>query len=915
MTAKAVKQRRKDGEQAQGHEDGQAHEHEHETPPRDQAGDVDRQDVPVAVDEEGQASVVVAAAGVMTAFAALGAMSGTGGARTAVFPPPPSRVPTMRAIPKPMITDESMPLDARLVPVHERAPEAGGDARADVDASPVPTIAPELELTPATALPPSESAAASDAESESDRKPEQVHAPVPAAEREREREHEHEHEHEHEQVDVDEAGRDEGEESHESDEFDERDDRDDSPAPTEVAALLRLSLQNDTGLTDSQRKDFVTADATVRVDGVTEDHDKVEYRIDEGPWMLLGDDHVIHEAQFRGDGVKRVDVRSFDSHGGPLSADSLHFELDTTGPVPLTHQVVHPMGRVNEAGDPDPDGSFWLTKDAQVKLLGLEDGAMWAAHQYTAKGTHQVAGESAEGQDSMLTERFFKEGPQLFVVGVTDRAGNSGAYNGASLKLQGLWLDTTPPPAPQWSPIGEALGVEQFQLDNLERHAHLEHRRDEHSDWQRLREGVLTGPMEVRQVDLAGNSSLESARLGVNQILTIGAAKSDPASLPDREETHAESLAPLRLRLLNDTGVTEEQKSDLITRNATVRVEGVDSEHGQLAQYRIDAGEWRPLGERDLISDADFPGDGAKQVDVRTLDPDGRPRSEASLAFKVDRGNDEPNSLTVVHDRGLVFDATPEGWLENYVLTNQPLVRISGIEPGARFRVWQSDPHTHRDISGDDGVEGSGELIPEGAFREGGQTIRVKLYDSADKISQEARLVSVWLDTTPPPAPEFLSRPTEWGHETMLATNREHDSHFQYRGKGDGEWTTARFGESILGPVEVRQVDRAGNPSQASDLSANQQLLVAHKTAPPEAPQFKLSGDDDMLIPVNLEEGGVLDYRVDGVGRWKMLVEGKVVVGPAEVRQRDQDGNVSQDSFFLAPDVPLSMPMPSSTVL
>ncbi len=133
--------------------------------------------------------------------------------------------------------------------------------------------------------------------------------------------------------------------------------------------------------------------------------------------------------------------------------------------------------------------------------------------------------------------------------------------------------------------------------------------------------------------------------------------------------------------------------------------------------------------------------------------------------------------------------------------------------------------------------------------------------------------------------------------------------------EGGGEWTTARFGESILGPVEVRQVDRAGNPSQASDLSANQQLLVAHKTAPPEAPQFKLSGDDDILIPANLEEGGVLDYRVDGVGRWKMLVQGKVVVGPAEVRQRDQDGNVSQDSFFLAPDVPLSMPMPSSTVL
>ncbi|ANH66966.1 hypothetical protein ABE85_04205 [Mitsuaria sp. 7] len=762
-------------------EQAQAQEPEQEAPPQDQAGDEDRQGEPVALDEGAQDSALVAAAGAVTALAALGAMAGTGGTRTAMSQSLPLRAPMTLATPKPKVADESTPSSARLVPVHERA---------------------------------------SDADPGSVRKPEQAHLPLPVAEHEDPTGHGIETTlpvveteapdpwwPESEQVDMDEADSDDGDERHGSDEFDERDERDDRDErllPTGGADLLRLSLKNDTGRTEAQKNDLVTRDATVLIEGMDQFRGPVEFRIDAGPWTPLVEGEVISDAHFPEEGAHHVEVRSGDQGNHPLPAVSLKFEVDRSPPGPRVPVVVRELATVNESGAPDRLGGYLLTDRPLVKVLGIEAGDRWTAAEYDPT-TSTLIGKGFEGDGDQLPAALFKEGPQI--VGVTgwDRAGNG---NGTVLQ-QEVWLDMTPPPAPRWSSVGEIQGVEQFRLDNLERHAHLEHRPDEQSGWQRVQGHMLAGPQEIRQVDLAGNVSLDSTRLMDGQVLKLGAA----------EPGHTGGL---RLNLKNDTGRTDEQRSDLITRDATVQIEGIAPQHGTM-HFRINGGRWQPLGDGRVIDDAQFQGDGSKRVDVQAVDRDGIPLSSGSLTFEVDR-TPVTLSLKVGNVVSTVNEAGAPDRNGKYALTRQAQVTLLGLEEGAGWIAHQYDD-ARKSLPGRE-FQGVTDRLPDALFKQGAQIVGVSSWDRAGNAEHVIRLAEIWLDATPPPAPELSAVGEALGIEQFQLRKAEPHAHFNFRPGKDSDWKRLELGMPLAGPQEIQQVDLAGNASlQSVWLTANQVLV------------------------------------------------------------------------------------------
>lgn len=307
--------------------------------------------------------------------------------------------------------------------------------------------------------------------------------------------------------------------------------------PIEAAGTLALRLRNDTGNTPQQKIDRITSDATVEVVGVDELEGTLEYRIDAGPWLPLGAGKVIGDAQFNVDGRHRVDLRSLDADKHPSQPVSLEFEVDRTAPSLLPLRVVHHRGDVDEsgarlgvAGSSNPLG-YVLTNQAKVELPGLEEGSVWYANRYDRnlriemgldEHGEPVPREPVMGDSRMLPGALFKEGPQIIGVSLRDSAGNMDKVIGT----ERVFLDTTPPPRPAWTSFGsDAKGMQSFVLKEPESGAHFEHRSGPGSAWTRLGspEGSLAGPLELRQVDLAGNASVGSL-LATHQTLILSAS-------------------------------------------------------------------------------------------------------------------------------------------------------------------------------------------------------------------------------------------------------------------------------------------------------------------------------------------------------------------------------------------------------
>lgn len=287
----------------------------------------------------------------------------------------------------------------------------------------------------------------------------------------------------------------------------------------EVAGRLRLKLKNDTGILPEQTSDLYTSDATVEVEGIGSLQGQVEYRIDGGQWWPLGDGRVVGNSQFPGDGKKHVEVRPLDADGGPLASVSLAFEVDRTPPELKELRVVHPRDSVRNKGtnSASVDG-YTLTNIAEVELIGFEEGATYNAHRYNTSMTWQIPKSHVLGTTAFLPKQMFQEGPQTIGAMMSDRAGN----RDQTIQMNNILLDTTPPATPAFTKVDTQEGLDILSPRRLEVGGYLEYRDDANAGWIRVAAGgEIPGPSEIRQVDEAGNPSLESHWLNANQRVSI----------------------------------------------------------------------------------------------------------------------------------------------------------------------------------------------------------------------------------------------------------------------------------------------------------------------------------------------------------------------------------------------------------
>lgn len=279
-----------------------------------------------------------------------------------------------------------------------------------------------------------------------------------------------------------------------------------APIHIERASPIKLRLKNDTGVTEPQKSDLYTSDATVVVAGIEPWMGHVEYRIDGGDWKRLGDGKEIGATSFAGDGKPRVEARVHDKSGGVFDPVSLSFELDTTPMNTTTLRVVHNKGLVSELGQLDAKGEYTLSNQALVQLVDLEPDATWTYAFYNIQDTKQ-RGSPLVGNGEFIPKETIDEGAQVIGVHVSDRAGNPDNV----IQLINLWLDTTAPRQPEVTVRSEGARYS-FIVENPVASERLEWFKD--NDWIQMDNARLdTPPLSsvtkflIRAVDPAGNPS------------------------------------------------------------------------------------------------------------------------------------------------------------------------------------------------------------------------------------------------------------------------------------------------------------------------------------------------------------------------------------------------------------------------
>ncbi|WP_431049117.1 Ig-like domain-containing protein [Roseateles sp. L2-2] len=139
---------------------------------------------------------------------------------------------------------------------------------------------------------------------------------------------------------------------------------------------------------------------------------------------------------------------------------------------------------------------------------------------------------------------------------------------------------------------------------------------------------------------------------------------------------------------------------------------------------------------------------------------------------------------------------------------------------------------------------------------------------------------------------------------------------------GDAQLPESMFGADGDKHLQVKQIDAAGHEGAVADLS-----FTLDRQAP-DALHWAMSGEKpalgltDTIVPLGVEPGARVDYRLDATAPWQTALDGKIPTsifhhdGPAhlDVRQTDVAGNVGAVST-LTVDIDISAPAAPTVVL
>jgi|GEM_PF-2089127 len=616
-----------------------------------------------------------------------------------------------------------------------------------------------------------------------------------------------------------------------------------------------LTLVSDTG---SSATDGWTNDGRIRIDGLEPDA-RWQYSVDGGATWWNGTDATLSTAQLGADGAKDIRVRQVDPAGNEGPVTTLSLLLDTRA-AELT------LALAMDTGLSASDG---ITRDATVKVNGLESGLRWeyriddgpwvtgtgdtiAASEFgTTAGERRVEVRHVDGAgnrgtaalDFVLDTRTVSPGVQLAVD-----SGVSGdkRTNDPTVLVSGL----------------ESLAIWDYQINGGEwRRGHGD--RIDKAAFDGVADGYQL--IRVRQIDAAGNEAGSTLAFDLRR----------------------QAAAPT-VSLVNDTGTAD----DRITRDGTLRV--LDIEWGGSWDYRINGGEWK-TGSGVLIDGREFDRatDGWQRVEVRHLDAVGNQASTV-YEFQLDRVAPPP-SVALANDTGVADDR----------LTRDGTVIVGGLEPDCRWEyridggAWQA---------GVDSRIAASEFGADGAHK-----IEVRQIDIAGNASTAT--LDFTLDRHVGPIEAALVNDSGvvgdriTNDATIAVTGVEPGNRWEYRIAG-GAWkagtgdriAASEFGADGRYTVELRQTDPAGNESASTfDFTLDRQAGALSAALVNDSGTAGDRITNDAAIAVGgLDASRPWEFRI-GSGAWKAGSGDRIPAtefakdGPytVEVRQANSAGNVS----------------------
>nr|WP_249182823.1 Ig-like domain-containing protein [Burkholderia ambifaria] len=582
------------------------------------------------------------------------------------------------------------------------------------------------------------------------------------------------------------------------------------------AAAPGIALTSDSG---SSATDHITNVGTLNVTGI-ETGATVQYSIDNGSHWSTSFSAV--------EGLNNVQARQIDVAGNTSTPTSFSFTLDTSAAAPgialtsdsgssATDHITN-VGTLNVTGIETgatvqysiDNGSHWSTSfsaveglnNVQVRQIDVAGNTSSASSlsftldtSATAPGVVLTTDSGSSGTDHITnvgtlnvtgtetgatvqysidngvhwnTSFSAVEGLNNVQVRQIDVAGNTSSATSLSFTLDtsaaapGVALTTDSGS----SATDHITNVGTLNLSGIETGATVQYSVDNGAHWS-TSFGALEGlnNVQVRQIDVAGNTSSSTS---LSFTLDTSAA--------------APSVA-----LTTDSGTST---TDHITNIGTLNVTGIET--GATVQYSVDNGaHWN----------SSFSAvQGVNNVQVREIDIAGNTSSATSFSFTLDTSAAAPG----------VALTTDSGTSATDHITNVGTLNLSGIETGATVQY-----------SVDNGAHWNTSFSPV----EGLNNVQVRQIDVAGNTSSATSL-SFTLDTSaaaPGVALTTDSGSSTTDHITNVGTLNlsgiETGATVQYSVDNGAHWNSSFSATEGVNNLQVRQVDIAGNISNATSLS------------------------------------------------------------------------------------------------